>query len=95
MSIPKPIFSRPGDGVVIDITRHERNYLVYTDPQGTKHSMCWENERWYTACRIALGLGAERYAPGRLVSHIDLRDIFMSIPTCMLCICAEEGRKPP
>lgn len=84
MPAPKPIFSRPGDNCVIDINRHERNYLVYLDPQGTKHSMCWDDSRWFTACRIMLRL-----------ERTDLRDILMSVPTCILCICAEDGVKPP
>lgn len=71
-------------------------YLCFLDHEGLRHAMVWvEDYRWATACGIALGIPNHKYIPGRLVSHVDLRDIVMGVPGCMLCMMAELEQREP
>ena len=78
------------------VVRVPQNYLIYLDVNAVKHAMVWlDNERWGTMCNIGLvwnGSG-RKYIPGRFVSHVDLRDVVMGVPTCLECIdrLAEHG----
>jgi hypothetical protein len=89
---------RPGDDVetVFTVFEHQQTrYLCFIDRDVVKHAMLWMNsDSWRTACGICLGIPpGYRYAPGRLVSVVDLRDVVMGIPTCLECVVAELEKK--
>jgi len=81
---------------VFSYTAQRTRYLLYIDVHAVKHAMQWLNEEtWATACGIGLAWAGTKvkYIPGRFVSHVDLRDVVMGVPTCMECInlAAEAG----
>lgn len=77
------------DKPVFSYTFERTRYLLYIDIDAVKHAMRWvDDERWKTACGIGLvwnGTGV-KYISGRFVSHVDLRDVVMGVPTCLECI---------
>jgi hypothetical protein len=89
MPVPEPVhivFEHP----------QTKQHLCYIGQEGVRHALVWfDDERWVTACQIQLGWGGSRtgrFIPGRIVTSVDLRDVVMGVPTCMLCIDAEDGR---
>lgn len=85
-----PERKRPLDDVLVFDDRDDRRsrVLCYTSPNSGRHALCWvERATWVTVCGIQLG-------PPRSGSQfrVDLWDLRMDVPTCMLCIDVEEGR---